>query len=81
MSCKYFNYAEIRLLGCVSAAPWGFHDREVETRVDDEFIDVLIDRMLERLMQLSNEGPVRTDPIDFRQRLKRNYARPAIRMG
>ncbi len=81
MRCKYFSNAKFHLLGCVSAAPWGFHDREAEPRVDDDFIDTLIDRMLERLMQLSNEGPVRTDPIDFRQRLKRNYARPAIRMG
>ncbi|VDD83406.1 unnamed protein product [Mesocestoides corti] len=70
------------VLGAVSAAPWGLREQEFERRHDSKLDSLLLARLLDGL-QLEDYDlslPL-AEYAENRGRYKRNYARPAIRMG
>ncbi|KAL5112165.1 hypothetical protein TcWFU_005509 [Taenia crassiceps] len=69
----------ITALGVITCSPWGLRDQEAGGRGD---LDPLwLTRLLERQEPYDADLAMPMEPIDFGGRLKRTYARPAIRMG
>ncbi|KAL5963239.1 hypothetical protein TSMEX_009049 [Taenia solium] len=65
--------------GVITCAPWGLRDQEVNGR--DDLDPLWLARLLERQEPYNTELAVPIEPTEFSGRLKRTYARPAIRMG
>lgn len=73
-------------LGCVFAAPWIHQEQDgtVESFSKNDVLDLLAEEVLERLLALEAQhqgAEPRERLFELRQHSKRNYARPAIRMG
>lgn len=69
----------LQLSGVITCSPWGLRDQEVGGRGD---LDPLwLARLLERQEPYETDLMMPNEPDEFGGRLKRNYARPAIRMG
>ncbi|VDM35199.1 unnamed protein product [Hydatigera taeniaeformis] len=65
--------------GLITCSPWGLRDQEVGGRGD---LDPLwLTRLLERQEPYDTEVAIPIESTDVGRHLKRNYARPAIRMG